>query len=465
MAICPRCRTQIDEILAPCPTGDGYYGVEEKEVASYPSDSLLGRKVADRFLIASVLGRGAMGYVYKAVQDKVERLVALKVFRPENFMASPSGEQSVQSIRDAAQQRFVQEARVLGRLAHPNCVTLYDFGVSDQEDFLYIAMEYVGGISLRRAIKRGLKIDAIIDITRQVLFALREAHSMGIVHRDLKPENIMLAMRPTSQEQVVKVLDFGIAKLLEGGGAKTTAGLLFGTPAYMSPEQCRGDLSIDASADVYALGCLLFEMCAGHLPYEATLPQDMVRMHQESPIPVLIPRSQVEVPEKLHAFIRRCLAKDQTERYADGAAALAAFEEAIAEGGAADVDGKGGRGSRSPQETGNRKKVVVPKDRVSGAKLNPLAEAEGVVIADPALARRPPKVQQQVSRSLGDLSVEALQSYDTLTGESSKGAGGQRSDADKEEVRNTAIAIGAFIAVATLCGLLFYFFYRMIFAA
>jgi eukaryotic-like serine/threonine-protein kinase len=460
MAICPRCRTPIDELLAPCPNGDGYFAVDDDEVAAYPTDTILGRKVAGRFLVTSVLGRGAMGFVYKAVQDQVDRLVALKIFRPETFLAPSSGDQSVQSVREAAQQRFVQEARVLGRLAHPNCVTLYDFGVSEREDFLYIAMEHVGGMSLRRAMKRGLKLDGIAEIIRQVLFALREAHSMGIVHRDLKPENVMLTVRPATQEQVVKVLDFGIAKLLEGGGAKTTAGLLFGTPAYMSPEQCRGDLDIGPQADVYALGCLLYEMCAGHLPYQSNSPYDMVRLHQEAPIPILIPRSGVTVPQSLHRFIERCLAKDPAERYADAGMALLAFDEAIA-----DDDGQGkasvsSGGGRKKQESGARKKVVVPRNRVSGAELNPLAPAQGLVVEEAAPTARGPRVQQQVSRALGDLSVDAIQDVDTLTGSSTQKSPIEKLDVVGEDSRSALFAIGGLVVVSVICLVLFYFFYR-----
>ncbi|MFU8804435.1 MAG: serine/threonine protein kinase [Bradymonadaceae bacterium] len=453
MAICPRCHTKADELLGPCPTGDGYYCVEDKEVASYPDDPFLGRLIGGRFVVASVIGRGAMGYVYQAVQEQVDRLVALKIFRPETFMSMGLGSRSVDSFRDAAQERFVQEARVLGRLDHPNCVTLYDFGVSDEGNFLYIAMEHVGGISLRKAMRRGLKLEAIVEIIRQVLLALRDAHSLGIVHRDLKPENIMISVRKASQEQVVKVLDFGIAKLLEGNGAKTTAGLLFGTPAYMSPEQCRGETSLNAATDVYALGCLVYEMCSGHLPFEAVHPREMVRLHQEAPVPKLVPRTNIEVSDELEAFVKRCLSKDPTDRFPNAKVALEAFDEAVGRTAGAEGDRKAQRGGWDG--TGKaKKKVVVPKNRVSGAELNPLPQVEA------AVAEKPVKVVQQASSSFDDISSEGLMFVDTFTGQENTPAPTGR--AHKESVSpGTMLVLGGLSVVTILCGLLFYFFYRM----
>ncbi|QDG54685.1 serine/threonine protein kinase [Persicimonas caeni] len=385
MPICPHCETACESLLAPCPTGDGYYCVDDKEYAAYSDDALLGQRIADRFIVSSVLGRGSMGKVYKALQDQVDRDVALKVFRPETLVKRSLGRSGTAKEKEAARARFVQEAKVLGQLSHPNCVTVYDFGMGKDEDYLYMAMEFVGGVSLREAVNRGLKFEAIVEITRQILRALREAHSLGIVHRDLKPENIVLSYRFNTGEHVVKVLDFGIAKLL-GADAEsyTRAGALFGTPAYMSPEQCRGEVdTIGPQVDIYALGCILYEMICRQLPFMAQVPQQMVRLHQEAEIPPLNPRKGINVPDGVEEFIHKCLAKDRGDRYADADEALMAFEQILAkagESGAGSLD-SGGLGSMAKTiqkrsgTTHGARSVIVPKDNVSGDVLDPLRNA------------------------------------------------------------------------------------------
>ncbi len=355
MPICPHCGKGGETLFAPCVEGDGYYLIDEKDWKEAPSDRWLGRRLGDRFVISSIIGEGSMGYVYKAFQEQVERMVAIKIF-----------EVGADGQSEGSRQRFIQEARVLARVSHPNCVTLYDFGYEKEGQFLYIAMEYVGGISLRRAIRRGLKMDAILEILRQVLMALREAHALEIVHRDLKPENIILSYRKTSDEQIVKVLDFGIAKLLHQGQAqKTRVGLLFGTPAYMSPEQCQGRLDITPASDLYSLGCMAYEMVCGRLPFVSERPQEMVRMQIEAPIPPLEPRPKVEVPAGFEEFVRTCMAKDPGERYANASIALGVFD--------------GIRGATSQLSVGPmeevRRRVTVPKNRVSGVELDPVGEA------------------------------------------------------------------------------------------
>src|SRR5690554_6073599 len=186
MAICPNCKTAVEQPCTRCPSDDGFFAIEEAEHASHPDDRLLGRRIGDRFIVASILGSGSIKYVYKAYQAQVDRMVALKVFHADKVEGTLMGQRSVGSSGPGGQDRFAQEARVLAKLSHPNCVTLYDFGVSEDERFLYIAMEHVAGVSLRKAVRRGLKLDAILEIVRQILMALREAHSLDIVHRDLK---------------------------------------------------------------------------------------------------------------------------------------------------------------------------------------------------------------------------------------------------------------------------------------
>ena len=378
MAICPKCQEKSADVLDPCPSGDGYYCIEEDDYFSHSNDRLLGRKISDRYIVQSVLGRGSMSQVYKAHQGQVDRSVALKIFQPETILGHQRGKQTTDGEREEAERRFVQEAKVLGKLSHPNCVTVYDFGVEEGHGVLYMAMEHVAGVSLRTAIRRGLKLDAIIELSRQVLEALREAHSLDIVHRDLKPENILLSFRYSSDEQVVKVLDFGIAKLLR----KDTdhgRGKLFGTPAYMSPEQCRGEVdTIGPMADVYAYGCILYEMVCGKLPFAADTPQEMVRQHLREPIPEVVPRANLDVPDGLVAFIETCLDKEPTNRYATAHEALAELQKAMSD---ADVPFGSGLTVRTDGEVhrslpDQSRQVKVPKDGLSGIDIDPFGEEE-----------------------------------------------------------------------------------------
>ncbi|MEC9441750.1 MAG: serine/threonine-protein kinase [Myxococcota bacterium] len=321
-------------MLSPCPTGDGYYCIDETEYASFQGDAMLGLPISGRYVISGVIGRGAIGRVYKAHQLGVERDVVLKIFKLESLLDEDLGFQPGKTLiaaREDARDRFIREAKVLGQLTHPNCVTLYDFGVSEDGTLLYIAMEFVAGYSMRQAVQRGLKADAILEIMMQVLRALREAHAMDIVHRDLKPENIILSFRKESNEPVVKVLDFGIAKLVGKesniDSARTTAGMLFGTPAYMSPEQCRGaSAEVGPHSDIYAFGCMCYELATGQLPFMGVTPQQLLIMHQEHPVPRVHLRSGLELPQGMEAFIQKCLAKAPGERYRDAGRALKILE-------------------------------------------------------------------------------------------------------------------------------------------
>jgi serine/threonine-protein kinase len=502
MAICPHCETISETVLASCPSGDGYYCIDETEFASYSDDPLLGQRIADRFIVSSVLGRGSMGKVYKAFQDQVDRDVALKVFRSETLVKHTLGRNGTAKEREAARARFVQEAKVLGQLSHPNCVTVYDFGMGEDDDFLYMAMEFVGGVSLREAVNRGFKFEAIVEITRQILQALREAHSLGIVHRDLKPENIVLSYRFNTGEHVVKVLDFGIAKLLQADAQSLTrAGALFGTPAYMSPEQCRGELdTIGPQVDVYALGCILYEMVCRQLPYAAQLPQQMVRLHQEAEIPALDPGRGIDVPDGLEGFIHRCLQKDHRDRFADANAAMRAFEEVLADAGelgAGNLDSEGlGSMARTIQKrsgtTHGARSVIVPKDRVSGDVLDPLGRS----IAPPFLPNGKPAsfdhTAMQKTPPSNAVPSNAVPS-NAPPNKDRKGPGGPKQDMSPPKVsvpgtafkrandtvsgalddndgrspgkksdRQALIITGALLAVLVCCALVFYLIYSSI---
>lgn len=380
MAICPHCQTQLTNLLEPCPTGDGYYSVEEKVYRENPDDPLLGWPVAGRFVVNGLVGRGTMAKVYRAHQLGVERDVALKLFSRESLIEKNLPRSDREAAIQMAKDRFVQEAKVLAKLQHPNCVTLYDFGALAQDDYLFIAMELIQGVSLRTAANRRLKYEPILEIAQQVLLALREAHGVGIVHRDLKPENIILSVRPGGDEQVVKVVDFGIARMIGASvDGQTMVGTLFGTPAYMSPEQCRGDTSeVGPHSDIYSLGCILYELLCGKLPFSANSPQEMIHKHIHEEAPDVIVRAGIRAPIEFVDFIARCLKKDPAQRFKDAQEALVALNElSISETSTAEHMRRTAVQGSSLKSV----KVMGPKDMVRGdvldaPRLNAIPEIE-----------------------------------------------------------------------------------------
>lgn len=244
-----------------------------------------------------------MGRVYKAEQSTLGRTVAVKVIHPHLL----GDEQTV--------ARFYQEARASSRLNHPNSVSIIDFGRTD-DGVLYLAMEFLSGKDLALVMHEEgpLPIERICNILIHTLDALGEAHELGIVHRDLKPENIIL--RPLrSGEDLVKVVDFGLATIVGKESSITKPGLVCGTPDYMSPEQGRGD-GVDGRGDLYALGVVLFELLVGRLPYIDDTPTRVVLRHLNDPIPD--PRKASphrSIPDRLAEATMRALAKDRRERF------------------------------------------------------------------------------------------------------------------------------------------------------
>ncbi|HEY8088714.1 MAG TPA: serine/threonine-protein kinase, partial [Polyangiaceae bacterium] len=225
-------------------------------------EQLVGRTIAGKFLVQDVLGAGAMGAVYRARQVALDKTVAIKVLHGEH------------ADDPAFAARFQREAKAASRMNHPNSMQVIDFG-QEPDGLLYIAMEYLDGRSLHRVLREDprLRPARMGDIVMQTLAALAAAHDMGVVHRDLKPENIMVLLGADDDgraRDIVKVCDFGIAKITDSRAYKgtgdrdsnapvTTAGFLVGTPEYMSPEQGRGD-KLDARSDIYSMGVVLFEL-------------------------------------------------------------------------------------------------------------------------------------------------------------------------------------------------------------
>jgi serine/threonine protein kinase len=259
-------------------------------------------KSLGRYDIVDELGRGAMGIVYRGRDPKIDRIVALKCIRPDLF--DDQGE---------ASHRFQQEMLALGRLIHPNIVTIFDAGEDSASNYTYIVMEYVEGKSLAQSIKSGepFTIEQIREIGIQICNALDFAHSKGVIHRDIKPGNILL----TPDLKTIKVTDFGIARL--DGTAMTQTNRLLGTPQYMSPEQCNAE-PLDGRSDLFAVGALLYELLTKQKPF----PGETVHVVMQNILNrVPSPPSSIspQIPRGLSATVMRALEKDRTRRFSTGA--------------------------------------------------------------------------------------------------------------------------------------------------
>ncbi|MCC7109394.1 MAG: protein kinase [Deltaproteobacteria bacterium] len=283
------------------------------------NDPLLGRVIDGRFTIQSVLGRGGMGVVYRAHQASLERSVALKV-----MTAAPEDDEH--GSREVEwQRRFFLEAATVARLKHPNTITVFDYGsaVVERQRLFFIAMELLEGTPLAKLVSQGRTLSPLraVSIALQVCRSLREAHKAGVVHRDLKPGNVMI-LRPDQGDDddegegdFVKVLDFGLAKTRQFDGAKpmgglTKSGAFMGSPRYSAPEQVEGR-PIDARADIYSLGCVLYRMLSGKTPFDGKQPVEIMLKHLHEPVP---PLDVDGVPQTLHRLVMDCLEKDPARR-------------------------------------------------------------------------------------------------------------------------------------------------------
>jgi serine/threonine-protein kinase len=282
-------------------------------MATDPPESLVGETVDDRWQLVESLGQGGMGVVYRAERVKLGRAVAIK-FLDARAAAS---EQAV--------ARFDREARAISRLRHRHVVDILDFGVWRRRP--YIVMEYVAGRPLNKEMgKPEMTPRRAVRIMRQILEALRHAHSSGVVHRDLKPENVMLA-ESTGEPDYVKLLDFGLALIV--GDEQPSISLprtIAGTPSYMSPRACSGDRP-DHRTDIYSCGVILFGMCTGQKPFRAEDPVAMLRMHIHAPVPSprrVAPGQKISV--ELERVILRALEKDRDKRFFHAGEFLEALE-------------------------------------------------------------------------------------------------------------------------------------------
>jgi serine/threonine-protein kinase len=289
---------------------------------------LVGQVIDGRYRVTAVVGAGGVGAVYEAVHLATGRSLALKTLLPGKARAAD------------AVARFEREARAQSLLDHPNIVEVLALGMLD-DGTLYLVMELVRGEPLRALVDRGpLGPRRALVIARQVLEALAYAHARGFVHRDLKPDNVMIARvgDPGREWEQVKLVDFGLVKVIGdaadevGAGKLTQTGVVFGTPAYMSPEQALGR-PVDGRTDLYALGIVLFEMLVGRPPFPDGDPMTLMRLHISQAPPRLadaVPGAAATwATPALEALVARALAKRPDDRFAGATAMIAALDEAF----------------------------------------------------------------------------------------------------------------------------------------
>jgi TolB-like protein/Tfp pilus assembly protein PilF/tRNA A-37 threonylcarbamoyl transferase component Bud32 len=311
---CPKCQFEnpddtffCGKCAAPLTPSPGI-GVSQTETLDTSREELAtGSTFAGRYQIVEELGQGGMGKVYKAFDREVNVRVALKLVKPE-----------IASDKNTI-ERFRNELKIARGISHKNICRMYDLG--REAGFYFITMEYVSGEDLRSFIRRARRLDVgtAVSIGRQICEGLLEAHRLGVVHRDLKPGNIMI-----DREGNAKIMDFGIARSLKGKGI-TGAGVMIGTPEYMSPEQVEGK-EADERSDLYALGVILYEMVTGHVPFEGDTPLSVAVKHK-SEIPRDPRELNAQLPEDLSRLILRCLEKDKEKRYPSATAVSAELEK------------------------------------------------------------------------------------------------------------------------------------------
>ena len=286
-----------------------------------PTDQIIGQTLDGRYVVEGILGQGGMGLVYRARHAMLGKALAIKVLKPEV------------SRDEGVIARFRREAQSASAIGSPHICDVSDFGTLP-DGSTYFVMEFLDGPPLTKVmeLERPMSVARIVRVGQQLADALGAAHERGIIHRDLKPDNVHL-VRHGSRDDFVKVLDFGIAKVGNAADKKLTqAGQVFGTPHYMSPEQCSGR-EVDHRTDIYAIGVMLYEMATGQVPFDADNLMGVLTKHvYENPIPPRELPPPVNVPAGLEAIILKALAKQPEHRY-QSMAELRADLDVVAQGG------------------------------------------------------------------------------------------------------------------------------------
>ncbi|MEE9390513.1 MAG: serine/threonine-protein kinase, partial [Candidatus Aminicenantaceae bacterium] len=301
MAIkCPECDTSnpsdsryCKQCATPLPSAEDIKVTETMEAAQ--EELTTGSTFGDRYQIIEELGKGGMGRVYRVLDKKLKEEIALKLIKPE----IASDKKTV--------ERFSNELKIARKIGHKNVARMFD--LNEEQGIHYITMEYVRGEDLKKLIRKIGQLSAgqAIPIAKQICEGLGEAHRLGVVHRDLKPQNVMV-----DEDGNARIMDFGIARSLESKGI-TGAGVMIGTPEYMSPEQVEGK-EAGQSSDIYSLGVILYEMVTGRVPFEGDTPFTIGVKHK-SEMPKDPKEFNAQIPGDLSTVIMRCLEKDKEKRY------------------------------------------------------------------------------------------------------------------------------------------------------
>jgi len=308
MLKCPKCGYANSERAERCAGCEGSFRHGAPANLADDSTALIGRIVNGKYQVLSILGEGGMGVVYKVrhliLQNK--NIFALKILHPKF------------TEQTTFHTRFLREVEMAMGLTHANIIQLRDFGTIEK-NLLFYTMDFFGGPSLKALIRRHKRLppQRVIDISRQILRALNEAHKAKIIHRDLKPDNVLIGAAEDGSDRV-RILDFGIAKMLaedvEAAGSDLTQGAVLGTPKYMSPEQTEAD-RVDCRSDLYSLGCIIYEMLTGRPPFHKGGMRTILMSHLTTPPPRLAQACPgLQVPAYLESLVYHLLEKDREVR-------------------------------------------------------------------------------------------------------------------------------------------------------
>jgi eukaryotic-like serine/threonine-protein kinase len=352
---CPACNREFVGSMVVCPQ-------DSTLLIPVKKDALLGTKVAEKYEVLSEVGHGGMSIVYKARHELMDRIVAIKMLQ-----AALVNDQT--SIK-----RFQQEAQAASCLTHPNVIAVHDYGLAPSGQ-PYLVMDFLQGESLADVIKRDNHVEGVraANIFIQACDALEHAHQKGVLHRDLKSGNIMLTEFEGHQD-VVKVVDFGIAKLMPNSGKQiqnlTQTGEIFGSPIYMSPEQCLGQ-QLDSRSDIYSMGTMLYEALTGLPPLMGDTIIDTMQMHVSTkPQPFTAVRPDLKIPPELERICFRAVEKKQDDRFPS----MAIFREALEKALEKIVSDNGLEPPRSRFGPRGTKQNMTPSQRSSRTNAKPVQE-------------------------------------------------------------------------------------------
>jgi eukaryotic-like serine/threonine-protein kinase len=343
---CPQCAINYPDALEYCPRDGSKLPGDTR--AMY--DPLLGSTIDGRYIIESLLGQGGMGFVYAARHAIIDKRVAIKVLRKEAAQD------------ESAAQRFIVEAKAASKIGHQNIVDITDFGVLP-DNHAYFVMEFLDGPTLAKIQTDIGRFDALraISITVQIARGLHAAHQKGIIHRDLKPENVFVLSRD-GQDDMIKIVDFGIAKDKAHSKKLTQVGMVLGTPEYMSPEQATGQAT-DHRVDMYALGCMLYEMLVGDVPFKGDNATKTLTSHVfDTVVPPSVRNPELNIPPALEVVVMKTLSKKPTDRYAD-------MKELMNELDKVEADLRAGRlGPAKPRDPEAMRDTVRSQNPIGGAR-------------------------------------------------------------------------------------------------